>query len=168
MLTTTWKKIEVGVNLWIIHRFLKCIWLPNTEYPNRIFGRRKIDKWINTNIRYNSTTYKEEIKFLSQAIKEPKCDWLTWGKVYTTEVDTTYYFSGLEKKPNKKTTTTGTMCITNEDRKTTSAASKVLFVKGERFLSLPCHVTKKDSWHQRVPQSLWQKKHFILSPNNLK
>ena len=43
--------------------------------------------------------FKEENKFLPQAIKESQCVWGTWRKVYTynKEVETTYCFLGLVK-----------------------------------------------------------------------
>ena len=98
---------------------------------------------------FNCTQYKEGTKFIPHAIK--KSQWTRNEYKSIQQKGWSYlFFSGLEDNGGRP------YVLTAEDRDyNIYCFSSPVYERGW-FPGLSCHITKKDSWHERVPQTLWQ------------
>ena len=105
---------------------------------------------------FNCTHYKQGTKFLSLAIQESQV-FRDKQEVHTAKSWKPHlHFSSLENKGERAP-------YAHRSRRNYHICSfQVLFGKEDRFPGSPCHMTTRDSWLGRVPQTLWQRRPLRL------
>ena len=105
---------------------------------------------------FNYTQYKAGTEFPSYVIKKSQCVQGTWIQVHP-EKRWNSHFSGLEDNGERH------HVLAAEEQRLYMPFSSPIHQKS-RFPRSPCHVTKKDSWHGRVLQTLWSGYLYYLMP----